>query len=353
MHLTSRRAVAATADGRYNDSPIGVVCPWSTGVVMHIQDGSLRLFRVAGIDVYLHWAWLIVAFWFIKERKGEFDSLFWNVAEYLALFGIVLLHEFGHALACRSVGGTANRIMLWPLGGIAFVSPPPRPGAVLWSIAAGPLVNAALVPVSIGLLLVADFQQWDEASPMYKFLMGISQINFGLLIFNLLPIYPLDGGQILQALLWFAIGRARSLFVVSIIGLVIGLAILGVCLLALTQKVPGAAWLMILAAFVAMRSWAGFRQARLLSELADAPRHEDYACPHCKEPPPRGEFWTCGKCQNRFDTFEYQAFCPFCQSRFPETMCPYCYQRSPIDDWLPTVVLARTAVEDGPSGGMP
>ena len=67
--------------------------------------------------------------------------------ECLALFVIVLLHEFGHALACRQVGGQANQIVLWPLGGVAYVAPPPRPGPTLWSIAAGPLVNVALTPV--------------------------------------------------------------------------------------------------------------------------------------------------------------------------------------------------------------
>ena len=63
------------------------------------------------------------------------------------ILNLILAHEFGHSLACRSVGGEANRIVLWPLGGIAYVSPPQRPGATLWSIAAGPLVNVALVPV--------------------------------------------------------------------------------------------------------------------------------------------------------------------------------------------------------------
>ena len=71
----------------------------------------------------------------------------WPVLEYLALFVIVLVHEFGHALACRQVGGQANQIVLWPLGGVAYVAPPPRPGATLWSIAAGPLVNVVLAPV--------------------------------------------------------------------------------------------------------------------------------------------------------------------------------------------------------------
>src|SRR5437588_7817479 len=109
--------------------------------------GSIRLFRFAGIDLFLHWSWFLVAAFEISGRAKRYSSLTWNVLEYLALFLIVTLHEFGHALACRQVGGTANRIVLWPLGGVAYVNPPPRAGATLWSIAAGPLVNVVLLPV--------------------------------------------------------------------------------------------------------------------------------------------------------------------------------------------------------------
>src|SRR6202035_1889330 len=101
----------------------------------------------SGIDVFLHWSWFLVAAYEIQTRKGSYSFLTWNVLEYLALFLIVMIHEFGHALACRQVGGAANQIVLWPLGGVAYVDPPPRPGATLWSIAAGPLVNVALIPV--------------------------------------------------------------------------------------------------------------------------------------------------------------------------------------------------------------
>src|SRR5437764_4319245 len=114
-----------------------------------IRPGSLRLFRVGGIDLFLHWSWFLAAAFEISGGTKSYSSRTWNVLEYLALFLIVLLHEFGHALACRQVGGTADRIVLWPLGGVAYVSPPQRPGATLWSIAAGPLVNVALLPVLI------------------------------------------------------------------------------------------------------------------------------------------------------------------------------------------------------------
>ena len=65
------------------------------------QRGSFRLFGFAGVQVYLHWSWLVVALIEINMRSRQYGSYVWNVLEYLALFGIVLMHEFGHALACR------------------------------------------------------------------------------------------------------------------------------------------------------------------------------------------------------------------------------------------------------------
>src|SRR5437764_7003139 len=129
------------------------------------QQGSIRLFRFAGIDLFLHWSWFLVAAFEISGRSRQYSSVTWNVLEYLALFLIVMLHEFGHALACRQVGGRANQIVLWPLGGVAYVDPPPRPGATLWSIAAGPLVNVALLPVLIVLVRLSRSSGCALAAP--------------------------------------------------------------------------------------------------------------------------------------------------------------------------------------------
>src|SRR5712692_5100165 len=160
------------------------------------RQGSIRLFHFAGIDLFLHWSWFLVAVFEINGRTRMYSSLTWNVLEYLALFLIVMLHEFGHALACRQVGRHANQIVLWPLGGVAYVDPPPRPGATLWSIAAGPLVNVALVPVLAILVWLSRSSGWAEGMPnAQRFLLAVQFINMCLLIFNLLPIYPLDGGQ--------------------------------------------------------------------------------------------------------------------------------------------------------------
>jgi Zn-dependent protease len=222
------------------------------------MQGTIRLFKFSGIQVYLHFSWFIVAAYQLT-RENSYHSPIFAVYEYLALFGIVLLHEFGHSLACRQVGGTADHIVLWPLGGIAFVSPPRRPGAVLWSIAAGPLVNVALLPV-LGLLLFFAGQAGlaDSAPDTFHLVAMIWNINLVLLIFNMLPVYPLDGGQILQALLWFPLGEIRSLQIASVIGLI------GGACLAVYALMSWSFWLGIMAFFLLSRAIAGWQYAKTM-----------------------------------------------------------------------------------------
>src|SRR6202166_3747871 len=167
------------------------------------RGGSIRLFRFAGIDVFIHWSWFLVAVYEISDRPKAYSSLTWNTLEYLALFLIVMLHEFGHSLACRQVGGQANRIVLWPLGGVAYVDPPPRPGATLWSIAAGPLVNVALIPILMGIGRLCLVMGWYAAVPDLRTLIhSVFESDVWLLIVSMLPRSRLDGGQSFRSLLW-------------------------------------------------------------------------------------------------------------------------------------------------------
>jgi Zn-dependent protease len=306
--------------------------------MLRLNRSSIRLFRVAGIEVSLHWSWFLVALIEIQRPLGSYSSAKWNVFEYLALFLIVLLHEFGHALACRQVGGTANQIVLWPLGGVAYVSPPPRPAATLWSIVAGPLVNVVLIPVFLLLGTVSQSLGLYEAAPNFQtFLHAVAWINIVLLGFNILPIYPLDGGKILWSLLWFGLGRARSLMIATIIGLLGVAGLIGVAILMRSE------WLGILCVFFLFNCWSGLRNAVAMVRQEKAPRHAEYACPSCKAAPHIGNYWFCPQCKRGFDTFVSKAQCPDCRTTFASTRCPACGESNPIDRWAVQAVVPSAA----------
>ena len=291
--------------------------------------GSFHLFRFAGIDVFLHWSWFIVAVIGINYRGRAYPSLLWNVLEYLSLFVIVLLHEFGHSLACRQVGGKADQIILWPLGGVAYVAPPPRPGPTLWSIAAGPLVNVVLFPLLSLLVLYAQAAGWPDDMPnAYKLLQSVWFINTLLLAFNLLPIYPLDGGQVLRSLLWFVVGPARSLMVVAIIGFA------GVAGLLVFAVWAGDLWFVVLSVFILLHCWNGLMHARSLSRIAKAPPRTGLACPICLAVPPVGDFWRCARCRKPFDPFATQALCPHCGAQFGVARCLECGGARSLVEWI-------------------
>jgi Zn-dependent protease len=290
---------------------------------------GFRLFKVFGITVFLHWSWFLVGYYELQYRKSSYRSVGWNVAEYLSLFAIVLMHEFGHALACRSVGGKAERIVLWPLGGVAYVSPPMRPGAMLWSIVAGPLVNVILVPVFWGLL-------WLPADPdLHHFLLAVAYINQALLIFNILPIYPLDGGKILWSLLWFVIGMGRALMVASVIGMAGAAA--GALFLAWLYfggaNPQDLVFLGAIVLFAAFQAYTGYKNAKLIRRRETLPRRAGVRCPACGVAPPIGPFWVCSTCHARFDAFDYPVACPGCGKPHKWNTCLDCGAKVPFSAW--------------------
>jgi Zn-dependent protease len=310
--------------------------------------GAFRIFRLAGVDVYLHWLWFVVALFEIQGRGRSYSTPLWNILEYLALFLIVLTHEFGHAMACRQVGGRADQIMLWPFGGVAYVNPPQRPGAMLWSIAAGPLVNVALIPVLWGLFAFVKMQGWKQNfHDGYIFVLAVLVIDVTLLAFNLLPIYPLDGGQILRSLLWFVMGRARSLLVTTVLGFV-GIA----CLIALAVFTRST-WSVLIAVYMLISCWNGLKQARQLLRIAKIPRRPGFACPSCRTAPPIGAYWMCATCGLPFDTIAANGICPNCASQYPTTTCLDCRESRPLQDWITDPMAASRATINGRAMDVP
>jgi len=171
---------------------------------------------------------------------------------------------------------------------------------------------------------------WAQASPdVYRFIVAVLFIDGGLLLFNILPVYPLDGGQILRSLLWFGLGRGRSLAAATVIGF---FGIAGFAALALWMR---SIWLVAVAAYMLINCWSGLKGARVLIRMEKLPRRQGFACPACRTAPPLGAHWKCGRCEQGFDTFETGAVCPHCGARFDSTMCLHCFTRHPMSAWAP------------------
>lgn len=303
-------------------------CYTLTGMPRGVQ-GSIHIFRIAGVDVFLHWSWFAVAVLEVASRLGKYSSVVWNILEYLALFAIVLLHEFGHALACRQVGGSADRILLWPLGGVAFVNPPQRPGATLWSIAAGPLVNLLLIPAFLGIGFIIRITHFDNVVPdLYHVLWSAIYIDTGLLAFNILPIFPLDGGQILRSLLWYFMGSGRSLAVATGIGILADIAFVGYAVY------THSSWLVLIAGYMLMNCWGGLKKALALMRAEKDGGRAGVVCPNCHKAPPIGLLWKCAACGRLFDAFETLANCPHCGYHHESTRCEECRKSAPIGAWI-------------------
>ncbi len=212
------------------------------------MDWSIPLYRAGGIRVRVHWlfvVWVAFELFAAATQPGRLGPGY-RALMIGALFSLVLLHEYGHCLACRRVGGTADDILLWPLGGLAFCRPPHRWRASLVTTLGGPLVNVALVPV-LGAVLLAMGLGWD-ALLFNPFQPGAAlgrlnlstwwhvaawwlyYVNLALLAFNMLvPMFPMDAGRVLQEILWARLGYARSMWIATTVGLAAAgvLAVLG------------------------------------------------------------------------------------------------------------------------------
>ena len=160
---------------------------------MNFFSYGIPIGRYFGINVRLHFTFLIYAYYRVQEYGSPIFGLCFVAGIYLC----ILLHEFGHALAARWCDGEAHDILLWPLGGLAFVRPAWDPTAHLITTVAGPFVTFVLW---LALKVVA---QATIALPVVSlFAHTLSHFNLIILLFNLIPAFPMDGGRILRDGLW-------------------------------------------------------------------------------------------------------------------------------------------------------
>jgi Zn-dependent protease/CBS domain-containing protein len=196
--------------------------------------GAFKIGRFSGIDVRVHWTFfLLLAFFaFISyQASGSLLGVLTAIATIVALFLCVLLHEFGHSLVAQRLGIGIHSITLLPIGGVSNLeSLPEKPADEVKITVAGPLVNVVLAPIffGVGLLfgaaprLPADLFTGIGSFGQFFFYLGY--LNVVLVVFNLLPAFPMDGGRILRGLLASRLGVLRATEISSIVGQVFAFA---------------------------------------------------------------------------------------------------------------------------------
>ncbi len=172
------------------------------------MNNSWHLGRLAGIDVRIHWTFLLLPVWIyfssMAAGRGAVAAIV-AVLFVLAIFGCVVLHEYGHALTARRFGIGTRDITLLPIGGVASLQRMPRnPWQELAIAVAGPAVNVVIATaLFIGLPIVATASLLPVAA--IGFLSTLAWVNVALVVFNMIPAFPMDGGRVLRASLALAL----------------------------------------------------------------------------------------------------------------------------------------------------
>ncbi|MEQ8702381.1 MAG: site-2 protease family protein [Phaeodactylibacter sp.] len=201
---------------------------------------SLKILRLFGINVYIHWTFLILLGWIFLSSLGAGQNIqqaLLSIAFILTLFACVVLHEYGHALTARRFGVSTRRITLLPIGGVASLEKmPEKPREELLVAIAGPAVNLVIAALLFSVMQIADIhfptEQLEDPSQISlsnAFIPNLLAVNIILVLFNLIPAFPMDGGRVLRALLAMKYDRAKATAIAAQIGqfLAIGFVFLG------------------------------------------------------------------------------------------------------------------------------
>lgn len=194
---------------------------------------SLKIATVAGIPIYIHWTFLILIAWivFTNAAAGPFLA-FMSVVLILALFACVVFHELGHALMGQRFGVRTRDITLLPIGGVARLERiPENPTQELLIAIAGPAVNVIIaVALYLGLVLSGYTAPTTLPAGGLATLIGaigviplLVYFNIFLVVFNLIPAFPMDGGRILRALLAYRLDYAHATRVAAVVGQVLAI----------------------------------------------------------------------------------------------------------------------------------
>jgi Zn-dependent protease len=243
----------------------------------------IPLFKLAGFQVGLDWSWFIIAVlitWTLASGvfpyyyPGLTPGAYWSmgVIAALGLFASIVLHELGHATIARRYGLPIRRITLFVFGGVAEMeAEPERPAVEFWVAIAGPI--ASFLVGLVCWLLLQGAAGAGAGVPVVGVLAYLATINVVLAVFNLVPAFPLDGGRILRAALWYWKGSLRwATRIASAIGGGFGilLIVLGVYRVLIGDFIGGMWWFLI-GLFVRFAAQMSYQQVLMREALRGVP----------------------------------------------------------------------------------
>ena len=213
-----------------------------------------KIAKPFGIEFNIHWTFLLLPLWVLFTFQGDFVPLWMAVLYIVPLFLCILTHEYGHALMAKQFGIETRSITLTPLGGIAQLERMSRePWEEFWIAVAGPAVNVAIATVlGIGLGTYAALDPNFMNVEWWRFFLLLFGGNIFLVLFNMIPAFPMDGGRVLRTILAGAFGTLQGTRLAVTIGTVIAIlmGLAGVLWL-------GNPWMVLIALFVI---WAGHQE---------------------------------------------------------------------------------------------
>ena len=201
--------------------------------------GGLRLFKLFGINVYAHWSFgvlLALVAWRHATSAApgsELREALFGVGFMLSVFACVVMHEFGHALAARRYGIKTRDIIIQIIGGVARLEGSPRtPTQELVIAIAGPLVNVAIVLILLPpVMLIGGYEMIKNVQfAGSSFLSNLLLTNVILVVFNMIPAFPMDGGRVLRALIWYGAGYELATTIAARVGQVLAIGFIGFAL---------------------------------------------------------------------------------------------------------------------------
>jgi Zn-dependent protease len=230
---------------------------------------SIRVGRVAGIPVELHITFLLFVGWIATAQgiaSGDAGRALTTALLLVLVFACVLLHELGHALAARRYGIQTRNIVLLPIGGLAQLERmPEKPGQELVVAVAGPLVNVVIV-LALGLVMAA--LRLDPFHPTFAggLPSALLSVNVVMILFNLIPAFPMDGGRVLRALLAMRMEYAHATRIAAFVGQAFAVVFAVVGLFVLQNLM-----LVLVAAFVFLAAGEEHALVRARSSLSGLP----------------------------------------------------------------------------------